>query len=319
MKLKKYKIALLILSLCTSALIILGNKNLNNKVKQIGIIQISEHDCLDQARIGFIDKLAELGYKDGKNIKIEYRNAGGDQNILNQIANNFANSNREDIIFAISTPAAQTISNIEKSIPIIITAVTDPESCELTKENITGTHDMIPVGKQIGLIKTLLPNAKKVGILYSSAEINSKHQAELANEEAKKLGLQARDYTVSNLNELEQVTEYMAGQVDVIFVPTDNLVVSSMPLVSKCAEKHGIPIICSEMARVKNGALATYGMDYYRLGKLTAEKAAEVLQGKKPKDIPIESLENIKLTLNQTVAEKLKIEIPKNLKGEIIK
>ncbi len=319
MKIKKYKMALLILSLCALSLIVLSNKNSNNKVKQIGIIQISEHDCLDGARIGFIDKLAELGYKDGENIKIEYQNAGGDQNVLNQIANNFTKSNKKDLIFAISTPAAQTVSNLESSTPILITAVTNPELSGLKKDNITGTHDMIPVGKQIGLIKELIPNAKKVGFLYSSAEINSKHQTIMANEEAKKLGLDAKDYTVSNLNELEQVIEYMVGKVDAIFIPTDNLVVSSMPLVSRCAEKHGIPIICSETASVKNGALATYGMDYYNLGRLTAEKAVEVLKGKNPADIPIETLSDIKLTLNETVAEKLKIKIPEKLKGEIVK
>lgn len=319
MRIRKYKIALLIGSLCALALIILNNKNSSNKAKEIGIIQISEHECLDKARIGFIDRLSKLGYKEGENIKIEYQNASGDQNVLNQIANNFTGLNKKDMIFAISTPVAQTVSNLENNTPILITAVTDPESCGLIKENITGTHDMIPVEKQISLIKKLLPNAKKVGILYSSAEINSKHQAEIAKGEAEKLGLQAKDYTISNLNELEQVTEYMAGQVDVIFVPTDNLVVSSMPLVSKCAEKRGIPIICSETASVKNGALATYGIDYYNLGKLTAEKAAEVLSGKKPKDIPIETLSDIKLTLNEKVAEKLNIKIPENLKGEIIK
>ena len=309
----------MIISLCAFLLIILNNKKQNDQIKQVGIIQISEHECLDQARIGFMDKLSELGYKDGENIKIEYQNAGGDQNVLNQIANNFTKSNKKDLIFAISTPAAQTVSHLEGNVPILITAVTDPESSGLVKENITGTHDMIPVEKQINLITELLPNAKKVGILYSSAEINSKYQAQAAKSEAKNLGLEAKDYTVSNLNELEQVTEYVSKNVDVIFVPTDNLVVSSMPLVSKCAEKAGIPIICSETASVKNGALATYGMDYCSLGKLTAEKTAEVLQGKNPKDIPIESLDNIKLTLNKTMAEKLGIKIPENLKGEIAK
>lgn len=280
MKIKKNITILLIISLCAFALIIFNNKKSDGQIKQIGIIQISEHECLEKARIGFIDKLAELGYKDGENIKIEYQNAEGDQNILNQIANNFTGSNKKDLIFAISTPAAQTVANLENNIPILITAVTNPKSSGLIKENITGTHDMIPVEKQINLIKTLLPDAKKIGILYSSAEINSKHQAMEANEEAKKLGLETKDYTISNLNELEQITEHMVCQVDAIFVPTDNLVVSSMPLVSKCAEKHGVPIICSETASLKNGALATYGMDYYNLGKLTAEKAAEILKEK---------------------------------------
>ncbi len=158
-----------------------------------------------------------------------------------------------------------------------------------------------------------MTNEKNIGILYSSNEFNSQYQANAAAKEAEKLGLKTKDYTVSNSNELRQVLEYMANAVDVVFVPTDNLVVSCMPLVSKYTNENKIPIICSETASVKNGALATYGIDYYELGKLAAKQAAEILNGKKVEDMEIECLNDTKLTLNGEVAKKLGIEISTDL------
>lgn len=312
MKIKNSKLWLAIAGVCLIATLIYSNKNSENKIKKIGITQIIEHDCLDKSREGFVEGLLEYGFKDGENIKIDYQNAGGDQSICNQIANNFVQG-KKDLILAISTPSAQAVSNLTSEIPTLITAVTDPKSCGLTKQNIAGTSDMVPPEKQINLIKKLLPNAKNIGILYSSNEVNSQYQANAAAKEAEKLGLKTKDYTVSNSNELRQVLEYMANAVDVVFVPTDNLVVSCMPLVSKYTNENKIPIICSETASVKNGALATYGIDYYELGKLTAKQAAEILNGKKVEDMEIECLNDTKLTLNGEVAKKLGIEISTDL------
>ena len=228
--------------ICSILLIVSSNLKVENKQKQIGIVQFIEHDCLDMARRGFIDELAEQGYEDGKNIKIDYQNAQGDQSVCNSIASNFLeNNNKKDLILSIATPAAQSVANITKNIPILFTAVTDPVSCGLVKSieqpgaNVTGTSDMVAVEKQISLIKQLKPGAKKVGVLYCSSEANSKVQAQMAAAEAKKLGLEAVDYTVSSSSEVQQMVEYACGMVDVIFVPTDNLVVSCMPLVSKIA------------------------------------------------------------------------------------
>lgn len=325
MKIKKYHIAIVVIVLCSISLVFCSNSKYDKNKKEVGIIQITEHDCLDQARQGFIDGLAELGYKDGENIKIDYKNAQGDQSVCNSIANSFVNSNsKKDLILAISTPAAQAAFNLTKEIPILITAVTDPEACELVESkdhpgsNVTGTSDMVPIEKQIKLIKQLLPGAQKVGVLYCSNEVNSKIQAEMVSKEAEKLGMETTDYTVSNSNELPQIVEYMGKSVDVVFVPTDNLVVSCMPLVSKIATSNGVPIICSEAASVKNGALATYGIDFYELGKLTARQAVKVLNGEAaPDNMPIEYLNTSKLILNNETAEKLGITISDDLKGDL--
>lgn len=317
MKLKKWYILMSLIAVVMATFTLLIKQSSGEAKKEIGIIQIAEHDCLDEARKGFVDGLSEQGYKDGDNIKIDYQNAQGDQSICNSIASNFVQA-RDSLILAISTPAAQAVSNATDEIPILLTAVTDPKSCGLDAKNITGTSDMVPVEKQIGLIRRLLPKTKKIGILYCSGEINSKYQAQAASAEAKKLGMSAEDYTVSNSNELSQVAEYAAKSADVIFVPTDNMVVSCMPMVSKIATENKVPIICSEVASVKNGALATYGMDYYKLGKMTAEQAVKILKdGEKPENIPIEHLENVKLTVNQDTAQKLGIEIPDEMRGEL--
>lgn len=325
MKIKKYYIAISVVVLCSITLVFCSNLKVNEGKKEIGIIQITEHDCLNQARKGFIEGLAELGYKDGENIKIDYKNAQGDQSVCNSIANSFVNSNsKKDLILAISTPAAQAVANLTKEIPILITAVTAPEACGLvaSKEhpgaNVTGTSDMVPIEKQIKLIKQILPNAQKIGVLYCSNEVNSKIQAEMASKEAEKLGMKTTDYTVSNSNELPQVMEYMGKQVNAVFVPTDNLVVSCMPLVSKMATFNGIPIVCSETASIKNGALATYGIDFYELGKLTAKQAVKILNGEStPDNMPIEYLNTPKLILNNETADKLGITIADDLKGDL--
>ena len=322
MKILKYFI--IIISVCSViALFFYFKNNNNNKIKNIGIIQIMEHECLDKSRMGFIDGLAESGFKDGENIKIDFQNAQGDQSLCNSIASNFANNNpQKDLILAISTPAALAAKNATEDIPIIATCVTDFVSSGLIKSNnkpdtnVTGVSDMIPVRKQFELIKKLLPNAKKVGILYSSNEVNSKIQAQSASEEAEKLNIETIEYTVSNSNEIAQIMNHIGKSVDAIFVPTDNTVVSCMPLVSQIASSNNLPVISSEPASVKNGALATYGIDYYELGKQSAIMAAEILNNKSyTSNMPIKFIDdnNLKLFINKKVAEKLKIDIPNEL------
>ena len=325
MKIKKYHIIISIMLICSIFLIIYSNSNIKTEQKQIGIVQFIEHDCLDMARKGFIDELANQGFEDGKNIKIDYQNAQGDQSVCNSIAGNFVENNaKKDLILSIATPAAQSVANLTKSVPMLFTAVTDPVSCGLVKSidqpggNITGTSDMVAVEKQISLIKKLKPDALKVGILYCSSEANSHVQAQAAKIEAEKLGLEASDYTVSNSSEIQQVVEYMTGLVDVIFVPTDNLVVSCMPLVSKIANAAKKPIICSESSSVKNGALATYGIDFYKLGQETAKQAVKILRDKSlPQNLPVEYQYDPKLSINYEVAKKLEIEIPQKLRGRL--
>ena len=312
------KIILIILLIGISIFAILKTRKKEKKLN-IGIIQIAEHESLDKARNGFIDEMKNLGYDADFDIQI----AGGDISNLNSIAQKFANDINKDLIFAISTPAAQSIANETEDVPILGTAVTDFEQSGLIKsskhpgKNVSGTSDLVPVEKQVGLLKALVPNCKKVGILYSSGEANSKLQADMASDELEKLGINVKHITVSNSNEVQSVVE-CNRDVDALFIPTDNLIASCMPTVSQVTSKSKIPIICSFADAVNKGGLACYAVDYYELGRLTAKQADKILKKEaKIENMPIEYLEDPKLVINYKKADELGIKIPEKLKGEL--
>ena len=288
-------------------------------VLKIGVIQLVEHSALDANYKGFVDGLAEAGYVDGKNIKIDYQNAQGEQANCVTIAQKLIND-KDDLIFAIATPAAQAVANLTQDIPILISSVTDPESANLVKSNtkpgnnVSGTSDLTPCAAQMDLLKKIVPNAKTVGMLFCSSEQNSYFQIKLAEEACDKLGLKYVEATVSNSNEIQQVTQSLCGKVDAIYSPTDNMIAAGMALVAQVANENKIPTICGEEGMVNAGGLATYGINYYELGKQTAKMAVEILRdGKKPADMPIQYLDTCDLKVNEETAKKLGITIPANL------
>lgn len=289
----------------------------------IGISQIVEHPALDSARKGFIDALESKGFKDGEKVSIEIQNAQGDIPTAQIIAKDFV-SQKKDMILAIATPTAQAAFNATKEIPILITAVTDPvdaglvQAWEKSGTNVAGTSDSAPMKKQLELIKKLVPNAKKVGIMFNTSETNSELQVSKAKELAPDFDFEIITSGVTNTNEVSQALDALVNKIDVLYVPTDNLIASSMPLVSaKCNEKK-IPIIGAEKAHVELGALATEGIDYYKLGFQTGLMAVEVLEGKSPKDMAVETLKNTELVINNKVAELLNIDIPEDLKNKAV-
>ncbi|MCR1898731.1 ABC transporter substrate-binding protein [Irregularibacter muris] len=289
------------------------------KVFKIGISQLVEHQALDSAREGFIDALASKGYKDGENLSIEFQNAQGDMATTQLIAQNFV-SQDVDLIFAVATPSAQAAYNVTKDIPILMTAVTDPveaglvQSLEKPNTNVTGTSDIAPIEKQFELLKKLLPQAKRVGILYNSSEVNSEIQIKRAEEIAKGFSLEIIPTGITSVNEVPQALDALIGDMDVLYVPTDNLVASSMSLIGNQCSKKGVPIIGAEKAHVEAGALATEGIDYYQLGFQTGLMAEEIISGKNPQDIPIAIWEKTQLLINTGSAQKLGISIPEDIK-----
>lgn len=307
--------AALLMSGCTKK----TNGTENAKKIKIGVIQLVEHSALDANYKGFVDGLAEAGYVDGQNISIDYHNAQGEQVNCVTIAEKLVND-RDDLIFAIATPAAQAVANITKNIPIVISSVTDPESAKLVLKNtapgtnVTGTSDLTPCEAQMDLLKKLVPNAVKVGMLYCSSEQNSHFQIALAKAACDKLGLKYVDGTVSNSNEIQQVVTSLCGKVDAIYSPTDNMIAAGMATVAQVANEKGIPTICGEEGMVAAGGLATYGINYYELGKQTAAMAVEILRdGKKPAEMPIQYLQKCDLSINEATAKALGITIPENL------
>lgn len=286
---------------------------------KIGILQLVEHAALDDANRGFVDGLKEEGFEDGKNIIIDYQNAQGEQANCTTIAQKFIND-KSDLILAIATPAAQAVANMTKDIPILVTAVTDPADAKLVADNnspggnVTGTSDLTPVSEQMELLKKLIPNARRVAFLYNSSEQNSKFQVDIARKKAEEIGLTTRDATITNPNEIQQVVQNLIGKVDAIYVPTDNMVSAGMPTVVSITEPAKIPVICGEEGMLPAGGLATYGINYYELGKLTSKQAAKILKGEsKPADMPIEYLQNLSLQINTNAAQKLGIVIPADL------
>ena len=288
------------------------------KIK-IGIIQLVEHPALDKNYQGFIDGLAEAGFVDKKNIVIDYQNAQGEQANCVTIAEKFVND-RDDLIFAIATPAAQAVANATTTIPVLVSSVTDPESAKLVAKNtapggnVTGTSDLTPCEAQMNLLKKLCPDAKTVGMLFCSSEQNSFFQVSLAKAACEKLGLKTIEGSVSNSNEIAQVVQSLCGKCDVIYSPTDNMIAAGMTTVAQVANENKIPTIVGEEGMVQSGGLATYGINYYELGKQTAKMAVEILKGEKtPAEMPIQYLSKCDLSVNEETAKILGITIPADL------
>lgn len=288
-------------------------------VFKIGIVQLMEHDALDAAYQGFVDRLQELGFEDGKNISIDYQNAQGEQANCVTIADKLINE-KCDLILAIATPAAQAVANKTTEIPILVTAVTDPATAKLVASNdapggnVTGTSDLNPIKEQTELLLALVPEAKTVGMLYSSSEANSEFQVNLAKAELTAKNIECVDFTVSNANEVQQVVQSMVGKVDAVYAPTDNTIAGAMANVALVAEPAKLPVIVAEPNMVENGGLATYGLSYYNLGKQTADMAVRILKdGANPAEMPIEYLKETELIINKTSADAMGIVIPEDL------
>jgi putative ABC transport system substrate-binding protein len=319
MKIKKMIVAVILTAMTASLLTGCGTKK---DVFKIGVNQLVTHAALDASYQGFVDALKDAGYVDGDNIKIDYQNAQGDQSNANTIATKLVNDSN-DLILAIATPSAQACANATKDIPILVTAVTDPAASGLVAANdapggnVSGTSDLTPVKKQIELLTQLVPTAKNIAVLYCSSESNSKIQADMALSAAEEYGLTAVEATVSNSNEIQQVVQSLVGKVDAIYAPTDNVIAAGMPTVTMVANQNGIPVICGEKGMVDAGGLATYGIDYYKLGRLTGEQAVKIIKGEATTDsMPIEYLPDSEytLTINEDVTAQLGITIPDSLK-----
>lgn len=279
----------------------------------IGITQIVDHPSLNAARDGFMAALKDAGIE----ATYDAQNAQGDQSVAASIAGNFAAA-KVDLVLAVATPTAQAAAQALTDIPVLFTAVTDPEGAGLVASNdapganVTGTSDANPIFEQLELVKLLVPDAQTVGIVYSSAEQNSAVQVAWAEEAAAELGLTIVTKTVSTSNEVQQAVESL--DVDAIYVPTDNTVVSALETVLGVAEARKIPVIAAEGDSVARGAIATYGISYYDLGYQTGEMAVRILKGEgEPASMPVETQSNLLVYLNLGAAERMGVEIPQSL------
>ncbi|RHH71475.1 MULTISPECIES: ABC transporter substrate-binding protein [Vagococcus] len=286
----------------------------DSSVQKVGILQYMEHKSLDKAREGFIAELKDEGYEDGKNIKIDSLNSQGDQANLKSMSEKLVKE-KSDVILTIATPAAISVATETTDIPIIFTAVTDAVSAGLVDsnekpgKNITGTSDMVPIDKQTNLLLSIVPDAKTIGIIYNSSEENSVIQAKLAKEAIEKKGVKVKESTVTSTNDVQQVMTALAGEVDGVYIPTDNTLANTMETVGEIARNKKLPIVTGSAEDVKVGALATYGLDYEKLGRQTGKLAVKILKGEaKPADLAVDTPTDLDLVVNEDMAKALGID-----------
>lgn len=260
---------------------------------KIGICQLVQHTALDAATEGFMDALTEkLGEE---NVEFDLQNAAGDSPTCSTIVNQFV-ADKVDLIMANATASLQAAVSATDSIPIVATSITDYATAldisdwtGKTGTNVTGTSDLAPLDEQANMIKELVPDAKTVGILYCSAEANSKYQAEVIEKALDKLGLNYKEYTCADSNDVASVTTTACDECDVIYIPTDNTMASNKAIVDNVAAPAGVPVIAGEEGICKGCGIATLSIDYYSIGYKAGEMAYDILvNGKNPADMEIE-------------------------------
>jgi len=316
---RKLLAPLLVVGILLTSLISLHQLKADKKkdVFRIGISQFITHQSLDATREGFVDELAKQGYVEGKNIEIDLQNAQGEQRNLKTISQQLAESS--DVVLAIATPSAQSLANTTQTTPVIFSAVTDPVSAKLVESrehpggNVTGISDQSSdaISTQINLIKKVLPKAKTIGILYTQSEPNSVVQKDEAKRLLEEKGFTVVEKTILDSNNVKAAAESLMTEVDMVFVPTDNIISSTMETVKQVSIKHKVPVLGGSTEMVAVGGLYNYGTNYEELGRQTARMLIRVLKGEKPENIAVELPEKLELHTNQEMADALGIDISK--------
>ena len=316
---RKLLAPLLVVGILSTSLISLHQLKADKKkdVFRIGISQFITHQSLDATREGFVDELAKQGYVEGKNIEIDLQNAQGEQRNLKTISQQLAESS--DVVLAIATPSAQSLANTTQTTPVIFSAVTDPVSAKLVESrehpggNVTGTSDQSSdaISTQINLIKKVLPKAKTIGILYTQSEPNSVVQKDEAKRLLEEKGFTVVEKTILDSNNVKAAAESLMTEVDMVFVPTDNIISSTMETVKQVSIKHKVPVFGGSTEMIAVGGLYNYGTNYEELGRQTARMLVRVLKGEKPENIAVELPEKLELHTNQEMADALGIDISK--------
>ncbi|HET0246409.1 TPA: ABC transporter substrate-binding protein [Streptococcus pneumoniae] len=279
--------------------------------------QFITHQSLDATREGFVDELAKQGYVEGENIEIDLQNAQGEQRNLKTISQQLAESS--DVVLAIARPSAQSLANTTQTTPVIFSAVTAPVSAKLVESrehpggNVTGTSDQSSdaISTQVNLIKKVLPKAKTIGILYTQSEPNSVVQKDEDKRLLKEKGFTVVEKTILDSNNVKAAAENLMAEVDMVFVPTDNIISSTMETVKQVSIKHKVPVFGGSTEMIAVGDLYNYGTNYEELGRQTARMLIRVLKGEKPENIAVELPEKLELHTNQEMADALGIDISK--------
>ena len=292
----------------------------------IGIEQFAEHGSLDNCREGFLKGLEAEGIKEGDNLTVKYKNAAADMGTAKQISDSLV-SDKVDLVCAIATPSAQSAYNaaMKADIPVIYTAVTDPVAAELADKDgkpvgeVTGTSDKLPVEEQLKMIREMLPDAKKIGIMYTTSEANSVSAIKEYKSLVKKYGFELVEKGITTTADVSLAADDLLSKVDCITNLTDNTVVASLPTILDKANEKKIPVFGSEIEQVKIGCLAAEGIDYIALGKQTGKMAAKVLKGEaKASEQNFETITEPGFYVNNKVAKNLGITVPEDLANSAV-
>ncbi|HEM3637563.1 TPA: ABC transporter substrate-binding protein [Streptococcus suis] len=317
MKNKNLLATIIALTVMVVAALFLTQKEQNNstnsteKVK-IGVLQFVTHDSLDEIYKGIKAGLEEGGYTTTENLSIDFMNAEGDQSQVQTMSKKLVDNGNE-LLIGIATPAAQGLANATAELPIIMGAVTDPVGANLVADlknpggNITGVSDQTPVADTVSLIKEITPDAKTIGVLYSSNEDNSKIQVAEFKAAAEEAGYTVLEYGVASSNELASTVEVASSKVDALFTPVDNTVASAFSTVVSVANKSKTPIFTSVEDMVEGGGIASVTLSQYDLGVATGKMTAKILDGANPADTPVQIFNEGTVVVNQKVAKELGI------------
>lgn len=289
--------------------------------KHIAITQIVEHPALDAVRKGVKDVLAEAGYAEGHGLKWSYESAQGNSATAAQIAKKFA-GDAPDVIVAIATPSAQTVVANTKTIPVVFSAVTDPVGAKLVSDamhpgaNVTGVTDMTPIAAHMALVKRVVPNAKRLGVVSNPGEANSVTLVSLIEAEAPKLGMSVVVAAATKSGDVLAAARSLVGKVDVIYIPTDNTVISAFEAVVKVGNDADIPVLAGDTDSVKRGAVAAAGFNYYDVGRQTGHMVVKILNGANPGDMAVEGVAKTELYVNLKAAKAQGVTLSDTLIGE---
>ncbi|QXZ10810.1 ABC transporter substrate-binding protein [Comamonas sp. Y33R10-2] len=283
--------------------------------KSVAVTAIVEHPALDAVRDGVKDALKSAGYEDGKNLKWQYQSAQGNTGTAAQIARKFV-GDKPDAIVAIATPSAQAVIASTKSVPVVFSAVTDPvaaklvPSWEASKNNVTGVSDLLALDKQMDLVKQVVPNVKRIGMVYNPGEANSAVVVKELQALLPKMGWTLVTAAAPRSVDVSSAARSLVGKVDVIYTNTDNNVVSAYESLVKVGQDAKIPLVASDTDSVKRGAVAAYGINYRDLGEQTGRMVVRILKGEKAGDIKPEVSTKMELFVNPGAAEKQGVKLP---------
>lgn len=307
---KKLVLGIVLIGCLASCLVGCGKKqekNVESSGYKIGIVQLMEHVALDDARLGFVEKLDELGI----DYQLDYKNAQGDMAVARTISEKFV-ADGVDLIYAIATPAAEAAATATDEIPVLFSAVTDPVAAHLVDSiqepngNVTGTSDRADIKLQLSMYKDLDPSIKTIGVIYSLDEINSKVQVEEVEKLAKEVGLEVKSAGISNISDLPQTASSLIKDVDAMYLVSDNKIASSISLLADLLIENKMLSICAEESQVLGGALLTNGLKYKDLGAQTGEMAKRILvDGEDPGQMPVEFSKNVITVVNKNTLEAL--------------